>query len=365
MNNQLKDLTEFIDAIPNALIIVDEKKIIRLLNHHAALLFSYAKKDLINQEIEIVLNEKAQEQFSVFYAKYRASVQLAESQNFYCELMGLKQNTTEFPLELSLGLWSKKNQELLTIICIKDLSHHKQLCTTSEELEQSNQTKNQFLATMSHQLRTPLNAVLGFSEILLLKLAGDLTKEQEKQINIIHKSGKHLLALINDLSDLAKIDAHEVTFCIEDFNLPELLFDIVNSLTPFAEEKKLQLINQVPDIELLVRSDKRLLTQIITNIVHNAIKFTEKGSICLRREETKTKFILHIIDTGNGIKAEKIELLFQAFQQLFIAEKKQDGSGLGLHISKKLADLIGVDLAVSSEYSKGTHFSISIAKTRK
>jgi protein-histidine pros-kinase len=231
-----------------------------------------------------------------------------------------------------------------------------------EELEHSNRTKDQFLATMSHQLRTPLNAVLGFSEILLLKLAGDLTSEQEKQLNIINKSGKLLLSLINDLSDLAKIDSGEISFFTEEINVQELILDIVNSLKPFAEEKKLTLISQFPNKELIVRSDKRLLTQIISNIVHNAIKFTEKGSISLELQEDKKKVLVHIRDTGIGIKEEKMERLFQAFQQLFIAERKSEGSGLGLHISKKLADLIDIGLAVTSEYGKGTHFSIAIPK---
>lgn len=360
MNHQLMELIDFINAIPSALIIIDEQQTIQVANYYTELLFSYSKDDLIGKPISILFAEN--ELFSTYYTQFLASLKTTTAKENYYELSGLKKDNTKFLMELGLGTWKNKTQELFTLINFRDLTRHTQLQHIKEELEQSNHSKEQFLATMSHQLRTPLNAILGFSEILLLKLVGNLTTEQEKQINIINKSGKHLLSLINDLSELAKIDSGKISFFIEEVNIRELVLDIVHSFKPLMEAKQLSLNIQIPEQPLIAKIDKRALTQIITNIVNNAVKFTEKGGISIKLKNQKNKLVLHITDTGVGIKAEKMERIFQAFQQLFIAEKKNEGSGLGLHISKKLANLINVDLSITSEYDKGTHVSILIPK---
>ncbi len=355
------NLNAFIDAIPNPLIIIDEKKIIQLINHCAELLFGYSKEELFNQSIELLLPEKGRTAFLEYYAHNKMPIK--NTREKYCELIGLKKNNSTFPMEVYLGTWDRKGQKPLYLIIFRDLTPYTHPCNPQKEFEQQNQSENQFLSTMHHQLRTPLNAILGFSEILLLKLTGDLTPEQEKQINIINKSGKSLLSLINDLSQLEKIASGNISFFIEEINLTELLKEISNTLRPFAEEKNLQLMSNKTQSKLIIHSDRRLLTQIITNIINNAIKFTEQGTIVLRLQKDSNNIILHVIDTGIGIKKEKMDYLFQAFQQLFISEKKTQGSGLGLHLSKKLADLIGVNLTVTSEYGTGTHFFISIPKS--
>lgn len=360
MNHQLMELIDFINAIPSALIIIDERQTIQVANYYTELLFAYSKDDLIGKPISALFAEN--EVFSKYYTQFLASLKTQTPKENYYELSGLKKDKTKFPMELGLGAWKNKTQDFFTLVNFRGLTRHTQLPHIKEELEQSNRSKDQFLATMNHQLRTPLNAILGFSEILLLKLAGNLSAEQEKQISIINKSGKHLLYLINDLSDLAKIDSGEISFFIEEININELVLDIVHASKPLIEAKQLSLNTQIPEQPLIARTDKRALTQIITNIVNNAIKFTEKGEISIKLKNQKNKLVLYITDTGVGIKAEKMERIFQAFQQLFIAEKKNEGSGLGLHISKKLANLIGVGLSVTSEYGKGTHFSIFIPK---
>lgn len=358
MKNQSQNLMNFIEAIPDALIVINKNKIIQFVNQHAVLLFGCPRESLINHSVEVIMPKQEHELFSEYYAHYvnKAATKASET---CIELTGIKHNKTLFPVELFFGTW-EVDHDSLTIIIFRDLTFHTQLCNINEVLEHSNRSKEQFLTTMSHQLRTPLNAVLGFSELLLMKLAGELTNEQEKQISIIHKSGKHLLALVNDLSDLARIDAGEISFTIKELSAQELISDIINTLTPLAESKQLNIIVQWPDKEIIVNSDKGLLTQIITNIINNAIKFTHEGSVTLKLSQKNNKAILEVIDTGEGIKEDKMDRLFCAFQQLFIGEKKTEGSGLGLHISKKLADLLDVQLKVTSEYGKGTHFSISI-----
>lgn len=354
MNTSSIHIINIINTIAEALIVVNEKKNIQFANKSAELLFGYKHQELINRSIELLIPVQERTRFNECYA-------LLDTQSIEFETQGLKNGTIIFPLYLHLAPVKQQEDTFIVITC-RDLTNQIELVKKQEELEHTNQIKEQFLATMSHQLRTPLNAILGFSEILLLKLAGDLTAEQEKQINIIHKSGAHLLALINDLSDLAKIDAGEVSLSLEDIDVQDLLIDIVNTLKPFAEERTIEFTVNIPN-DLITHSDKRLLTQILTNIIHNAIKFTEQGLVTLHVQKNADNILVEVLDTGIGIKEEKMERLFQAFQQLFIAEKKGEGSGLGLHISKKLADLIDVSLKVHSDYGKGTHFSIIIPRT--
>jgi protein-histidine pros-kinase len=355
------ELNSLIEAIPDPILIIDHTKTIQGINESVEFLFGYSRESLVGKTIEFLFAECEQGHFSHYY-KQQTDGSQTKIREACLELTGLKKNKTEFPIALYCSSLQKQKMMLITI---KDLVHQTQLCNKTEELEHSHRAKEQFLATMNHQLRTPLNAVLGFSEILLLKLTGDLTPEQEKQIGIIHKSGKHLLALINDLSDLAKINSGEISFCIEKLNARELILDVMNTLYPLAEEKNLLFIGKLPNKDINISSDKRLLTQIMSNMVHNAIKFTDQGRVLIELSEDKEHAFVHIIDTGVGIKEEKIERLFQPFQQMYIAEKKNEGSGLGLHISKKLADLISVQVEVSSQFGKGTHFTVIIPKADK
>lgn len=357
MKRHTMDLNHLIEAIPDPLIVIDNAEMIHLVNAATESLFGYSREFLTGKTINLILPKREHKHFSCYYMEHlKKPTTVLETK---IELTGLTKNKTKFPIAVYC---SSLQQQKLALLTIKDLSQHIQLCDKKEELEESNCVTDQFLATMNHQLRTPLNAVLGFSEILLLKLTGDLTPEQEKHISIIHKSGKHLLALINDLSDLVKINSGEVSFCIENLNARELILDVMQTLSPLAEKKNLLFTGKLPNNPIFLKSDKRLLTQIITNIINNALKFTDQGSVFVELTEDKEHAFIQVIDTGIGIKEEKIERLFQAFQQLFIAEKKSEGSGLGLHISKKLADLIHVKFEVLSHYGKGTQFTIIVPK---
>lgn len=361
MKLQATDLSSLIEAIPDPILIIDHAKTILCVNELTEDLFGYSRTFLTSKKIDLLIAEEEREEFSKFFTAQLEHPKTKVLEN-RLELTGKRTNKTELLMALYCCMLKKQTVVLITI---KDLVHHTHLRNKTEELESSHRAKDQFLATMNHQLRTPLNAVLGFSEILLLKLTGDLTPEQEKHIGIIHRSGKHLLALINDLSDLQKINSGEISYCMETLNARELILDIMNTVHPLAEEKNLLFTGKLPNQIISIYSDKRLLTQILSNIINNAIKFTDEGSVFIELTEDSDNAYVHVIDTGVGIKEDKIERLFQAFQQTFIAEQKKEGSGLGLHISKKLAGLIDVRLKVFSQYGKGTHFSVIIPKAHE
>jgi protein-histidine pros-kinase len=229
------------------------------------------------------------------------------------------------------------------------------------ELEKANLAKDRFLASMSHELRTPLNAVIGFTGTLLMQLPGPLTIDQERQLKTIQGSARHLLSLINDLLDLAKIESGKVEIRLESVVCQEVIQEVADTLRPLAESKGLALEIAAPEQEVVVLADRRALSQILINLTNNAIKFTERGSVGLElveRDDARHLAAISVVDTGVGIRAEDQIRLFQAFEQLGPRSARgHEGTGLGLHLSQKLAELLGGRITFESEYGKGSRFT--------
>jgi protein-histidine pros-kinase len=216
---------------------------------------------------------------------------------------------------------------------------------------------------MSHELRTPLNAIIGFTGTLLMKLPGPLTPDQERQLQNISTSAKHLLLLINDLLDLAKIESGKIELKPEPISCQNIVQEVIATLHPMAQDKGLELSMVVPDQEVLVKTDRRSLSQILLNLTYNAIKFTEKGEVRIELRRTGANSLqlieLRVIDTGVGIKPEDQAKLFQAFTQVDgSSTPRHEGTGLGLHLSKKLVELLGGNIFFQSEYGRGSEFTI-------
>lgn len=245
---------------------------------------------------------------------------------------------------------------------IENILHEKNI-----ELQEAATAKNHFLANMSHELRTPLNAIIGFTGTMLMKLPGPLTKDQEKQLSTIQNSARHLLSLINDLLDVAKIESGKIELKPESTSCSRIVEEVAASLRPLAEKKGLEFEVRLPPAEIFILTDRRALTQIIINLTNNAIKYTESGRIVvaltqgIEPGEATTEF--SISDTGCGIKAEDQPRLFQAFTQLDSSStRRYEGTGLGLYLSQKLAQLLGARITFTSEYGKGSTFTLCIRK---
>jgi signal transduction histidine kinase/DNA-binding NarL/FixJ family response regulator len=230
--------------------------------------------------------------------------------------------------------------------------------------ESANRSKSEFLANMSHELRTPLNAILGFSQ--LMNRETSLTSEQKENLRIINRSGEHLLSLINDILDLAKIESGKTTLYATDFDLAELLDIIAEMLALKVESKGLQLIiERDPNLPRYIHTDDKKLRQVLINLLGNAIKFTHEGRVILKvrgeaRDQTNNIITFEIEDTGAGIATEEIDSLFQVFMQTEAGKQSQEGTGLGLPISKKFVELMGGEITVSSQLGKGTIFKFDI-----
>jgi CheY-like chemotaxis protein len=219
-----------------------------------------------------------------------------------------------------------------------------------------------FLANMSHELRTPLNAVLGFSEMLARDR--NATEDQKQKLGIINRSGGHLLAMINDILDLSKIEAGKTELASEPFELPRLLEDIGTMIHVRAESRGISLtVDIAPDTARFVEADAGKLRQILINLLGNSVKFTREGGVTLRArtraEEGRTWLDLEVADTGSGIPPESLETIFQPFVQAHAAADSK-GTGLGLAITRSFVQMMGGRIAVASEPGQGSVFRVGL-----
>jgi signal transduction histidine kinase/DNA-binding response OmpR family regulator len=228
----------------------------------------------------------------------------------------------------------------------------------------ANQAKSQFLANMSHELRTPLNAILGFAQIM--QRSRSLPSEHIDNVRIVNRSGEYLLSLINDVLDMSKIEAGKITLDEQNFDLYRLLDEVHDMFYLRAENKHLQLQAERGDgVPRYIRTDGTKLRQVLINLLSNALKFTQQGGIYLSLDETgreseETTLAFRIEDTGAGVAPEELDKLFEAFTQTASGRSAQEGTGLGLPISRKFVQLMGGDITVQSEVGKGTVFQFTI-----
>jgi len=249
-----------------------------------------------------------------------------------------------------------------------DVTEYKHLVESErsarQEAEEANAAKSQFLATMSHELRTPLNAIAGYSELLKLELRGPITNEQREDLERIDRSQRHLLSLINDVLNFAKIEAGHVAVTSKPMALGEVMESLREFVEPQLREKALRfrMAEDISQVEACGDPDK--VRQILINLLSNAIKFTPRdGSIDLQVRKDEKMLYISVVDTGSGIPDDKLEAIFEPFVQVNRDyASKHEGTGLGLSISRDLARRMGGDLTVESELGKGSTFVLSLPR---
>ena len=231
----------------------------------------------------------------------------------------------------------------------------------SRQLEVASQHKSQFLANMSHELRTPLNAILGYTELMADGIYGELPEKTIDVLKRLESNGRHLLGLINDVLDLSKIEAGQLVLELSDYSLEDIAQTVRSTLEPLAADKKLAFkVEAAPKLPP-GHGDGRRLTQVLINLVGNAIKFTDTGEVVIKATAANGSFHLSVRDTGPGISAADQAKLFQEFQQADNAiTRKKGGTGLGLAISKRIVEMHGGKIWVESQSGQGSTFSFTV-----
>lgn len=250
-----------------------------------------------------------------------------------------------------------------------------ELAVAKERAESADRLKSAFLATMSHELRTPLNSIIGFTGIMLQGLAGSLNAEQTKQLGMVQGSARHLLALINDVLDISKIEAGQLEIHAAPFDLAASLHKVVGLIQPLADRKHLQLRLDLPLVLDPVVSDRVRVEQVLLNLLNNAVKFTEHGEVTLTAEVVaryksrrlhleQPAVCLAVADTGPGIKPEDLPKLFQPFRQVDTGlARSHEGTGLGLAICRRLSIMLGGEISVKSTWGRGSVFTFVLPVT--
>lgn len=228
-----------------------------------------------------------------------------------------------------------------------------------KQLSEASQLKTNFLSTMSHELRTPLNSVIALSGVLNRRLENQIPAEEYSYLEIIERNGKSLLALINDILDISRIEAGYEETEISKFNANTLIAEVVSTMLPQAKQKKIEIVHMVSDSEILLNSDLVKVRHILLNLVSNAVKFTEKGNVEVKAQQLGTSIGISVSDTGIGISESNQQHIFDEFRQADSSTSRRfGGSGLGLAIARKYASLLGGTISVKSVYGEGSEFTL-------
>lgn len=360
-----------IDTMPHGVFVVDHQGVIEHANQSLHRTFGHPAGSLIGRHLSVLLPEELRTQHQQHFAQYLLNPGdrlMGQGR----ELFGLAANGAMIPVEISLSP-VRDNGHLSILAVVVDITPRRtaeeQLKQQAEALARSNHYKSEFLANVSHELRTPLNSILILSEQLHQNKGGRLSEREVLHARVIRQSGTELLALINDILDLSRIEAGRMELLKDHFAISSLSERLLEGLGPLADQKGLEFSVEIAaDCPGMLFTDLQRLSQILRNLIQNAIKFTHKGGVQVqisrpteptRREEGFITF--SVKDTGIGLPADKLDIIFDAFRQADGSTSRRfGGSGLGLTISKELAHLLGGYIEVNSQEGKGSIFTLCI-----
>ena len=369
---RLRETEQFFRSVlelaPDGLMVVDEKGVIRLANEQCEKLFGYTREELIGQKVEMLVPDNIRARHPALRESFhRAPVVRGMGTNR--ELLGLQKDGSLFPLEIGLSpLPARQGESAQVAVSIRNITERREqekaLKEAKASAEEATEMKSMFLANMSHEIRTPMNAIIGLSH---LALKTQLSAKQHDYISKVHNAGTSLLAIINDILDFSKIEAGKLDIETTDFQIDEVISSVTMITAQKAHEKGLEFLADVASsLPEQLRGDPLRLGQILTNLVNNAVKFTEQGEIRLKielLEQTgeKVQLKFSVRDTGIGMTPEQAAKLFQPFSQADMSTtRKHGGTGLGLTISRRLVELMGGQIWIESEAGVGSTFNFTV-----
>jgi signal transduction histidine kinase len=248
------------------------------------------------------------------------------------------------------------------VIAIENVRLFREIEEKSRQLSVASEHKSLFLANMSHELRTPLNAILGYTELIVDRIYGEIPEKVLATLDRVQSNGRHLLGLINDVLDLSKIEAGQLTLSLTDYSIGDVVSTVLTAVEPLATGKQLALNSVLPPDLPLARGDERRMTQVLLNLVGNAIKFTDSGEVAVLASAANGSFTIAVRDTGPGIPEADQRRIFDEFKQAETSSSawKTGGTGLGLSIAKRIVEMHGGRIWVESSPGQGSTFSITL-----
>ncbi len=361
-NRSLQQLAAIVTSTDDAIVGTDLDGRVVSWNRGAEAMYGYLAGEMLNQTTDCLLPPQATSELEWLLAEIHSgrSVDHYESER-------RRKDGTLFPVSLTMSpIRDDHGQVVGASIIARDITESRRarnaLKEAKEAAELANRTKSQFLANMSHELRTPLNSVIGFTGILLKNKSGNLRAEELNFLERVQANGRHLLALINQILDLSKIEARHVELHVAPVALGPLVQEVVDLQAGGLRDRSVDLRTEIPANLRLISTDGEKLKQVLINLVGNAIKFTEHGvvTVAIRADPTRGQpERLEVVDTGIGIPADRLEQIFEPFRQADSStSRKYGGTGLGLTISRALCDMLGCRLEVASKPGQGSTFTI-------
>jgi PAS domain S-box-containing protein len=353
------------ECAPDGILIADSES--RYIDANASLcrMLGYSRDELVGLHASDILVPEEHPQVGPTLKS------IGNQSDHHREWCFRRKNGSAFPAEVIATMMPDGN----ILGMIRDITERKEAEGEREkrsQAEAADRIKSAFLATMSHELRTPLNSIIGFTGIVLQGLAGPLNSEQKKQLEMVRTSARHLLALVNDVLDISKIEAGQFKVACEPFDMKRSIAKVIAVVTPMADKKTVPLRVRVPPEVGEAVGDERRFEQILLNLLSNAVKFTDRGEIAMSAslvddfrspgaESNQVAVRVQVSDTGIGIKPEDLAHLFQPFRQIDCGlSRNHEGTGLGLAICRRLACLMGGEISARSEWTKGSTFSVTL-----
>jgi PAS domain S-box-containing protein len=350
-----------LESAPDAIVIVDRDARIVLVNGQAEKLFGYAREELVGNPVEKLLPERVHMRHEQHRTGYIADP-TTRPMGADLELLGRRKDGSEFPVDISLSPHDTPDG-LLVMSAIRDVTEQKraawQTRRLAAEAERANAAKSEFLSRMSHELRTPLNSILGFSQVLELD---DLTSDQRTNVGYIVRAGRHLLSLINEVLDMAQIEAGRLVLSVEPVAIEHVVSEALELVRPLANEREVSVSTSPPEVPTVVLADQQRLLQVLINLIGNAVKYSPSGAearVSWTADAERARIEVH--DSGHGIPADELERIFAPFERLDAASGTE-GTGLGLSLARNLVEAMGGIVTVTSTPGEGSTFTVELTR---